>query len=425
MAQTEPPNCVAAILRGLISAPGYHTYKAMQLPDSVTPVGSAGHPDDRPLHTRRRLIVFGAGVLTFLLFQLFSLTPGLVEAVYARTLGPWFTRSLSLVTGVFPFSLVELMLLSYAAWLSVAGGRAVIAVARKRRGARNALRGGGLRLARDAGVILFLFYSLWGFNYARRPLAERLEWPAWEAPDTETLTQLATQAVTAANQAYFDIHNTDDAGVPTPMPSEVAELDRALEAGWSRAATRLNLPPATSKRYGRVKRLVLSSIVARFGIAGFYFPWTAEANVLRHSPAVSRAQSMAHEKAHQRGTGPESEASFLGFVAGALAPHPHARYSAFVFAQRHLLAALARADREAWRELASQVSPGVRRDLEDLSNYWRQFQGIGTDVGRAVNDRFLRANRVQGGVLSYGRAVRLLITFAEQNGGNLRPLTDP
>ncbi len=224
-------------------------------------------------------------------------------------------------------------------------------------------------------------------------------------------------AVEAANRAYFEIHQSEDAGVPTAMPADVRELDRALEEGWSRAGELLDLPPSTRRRYGPTKRLLLSHLVARFGIAGFYFPWTAEANVLRDTPLVSRSNSMAHEKAHQRGIGPESEASFLGFVAGSLSPHQHARYSAMVFAQGQLLRALARADREAAQEVVAKRFPGIQRDLEDLSEYWEQFQGVGMTIGSAINDRYLRTNRVRAGVRSYGLSVRLLITFAAQYDG--------
>jgi hypothetical protein len=269
-----------------------------------------------------------------------------------------------------------------------------------------------------------LFYLMWGFNYARSPLDERLEWPEWTAPDMETLERLAVEAVEAANQAYFAIHQSEDAGTPTPMPADAGELDDALEEGWSRAAELLDLPPSTRKRYGRTKRLLSSHLVARFGIAGFYFPWTAEANVLRDTPLVSQSNSMAHEKAHQRGIGPESEASFLGYVAGTLAPNPHARYSALVFAQGQLLNILARGDRDAARQIVDRRFPGIRRDLEDVAEYWRRFEGVGRTIGRAVNDRYLRTNRVHGGIQSYGFSVRLLITFASQNNGKVVPARD-
>jgi hypothetical protein len=105
-----------------------------------------------------------------------------------------------------------------------------------------------------------------------------------------------------------------------------------------------------------------------------------------------------------------------------LAPDPHARYSALVFAQGQLLNTLARADREAARQIVDRRFPGIRRDLEDAAEYWRRFEGVGRTIGRAVNDRYLRTNRVHGGILSYGFSVRLLITFASQNSGKVVPV---
>ena len=390
-------------------------------PDAGNPTPPVSDPRDWPLHVRNRLIVTGIGIAAFVFFQLTSLVPGLVEVVYARTLGPLIVQPLSRLTGLFPFSIVELGVVSYVSWLGVLAFKNVRAVVRKERYVSNAALGGGLRLARDAGVFVALFYFLWGFNYARQPLDERLEWPTWTPPEIEVLRTLASETVEASNQAYFEIHGAEDAGIPTAMPADIGDLDRALEEGWRNAAQLLDLPGSTRRRYGKTKRLLFSHLVARLGIAGFYFPWTAEANVLRDSPVVGRSQSMAHEKAHQRGIGPESEASFLGYVAGTLAPHAHARYSALVFAQGQLLRVLARADREAAREVVANRFPGVRRDLEDANEYWKQFQGVGTTIGRAVNDRFLRTNRVRAGVQSYGLSVRLLITFAGEHDGSVIP----
>ncbi|MCH7858041.1 MAG: DUF3810 domain-containing protein [Gemmatimonadetes bacterium] len=381
----------------------------------------SSYPADRRLRVRRDLGVLAAGLVAFVLFRLLFMLPGVVETVYASGIGPLVVRPMSLVSGLVPISLVEVAIVSYAMWVLLAIGRGVLDVRNERRSIRNLTMAAGLRTARDAGVLILLFYVLWGFNYARPPLVERLGWPEWQPPEVGELEALATEAIDAANQAYWDIHHTKDAGEPTPMPADLGELDLALEEGWRRAAELLDLPAALGRRYGRTKRLLLTPIVARLGVGGFYFPWTGEANVLWDSPAVRRPQSMAHEKAHQRGTGPESEASFLGFVAAAHAPHPHARYAAYVFAQGQLLGMLARADRGKFRRVAMRRYPGVQRDLADDAVYWSQFRGVGTSLGRSINDRFLRTNRVRGGLTSYRRSVRLLLTFAKQNGGTLVP----
>ena len=117
-------------------------------------------------------------------------------------------------------------------------------------------------------------------------------------------------------------------------------MEAAVDAGWTEAARTLGLPASVGARHGRVKRPLASPAVARLSIHGVYAPFTAEANVVRDLPPVRLPFSMAHEKAHQRGIAGEAEASFLGFVATALAPDALARYSAAVFAQEQLLSAL-------------------------------------------------------------------------------------
>jgi hypothetical protein len=391
----------------------------------ITQVTPTPLPADRPYRARRRLIILGVGLGFFLLFNLLALAPGATEVLYATSVGPLIARVLSHVTGVFPFSVAELLYVAYPIWLIVLGVVAIRTVRSGQRRLKNALVGGSLRLARDAGILLTLFYVLWGFNYARDPLDARLGWEPLENVDVEELIRLTTEAVEASNAAYLELHETEDAGSPTAEPEDGAALEAALEEGWRRAAQVLNLPGSMTSSRGRVKRMLLSPVFARLGVTGFYFPFTAEAHVRRGLPAVTLPNSMAHEKAHQRGTGPESEANFLGYVVGTLSDHPHARYAAVMFAQRQLASALFAASPSDWQELAKQRLPGVRRDLEDMYEYFQQFQGVGTEVGRVVNDQYLKANRVRSGVLSYQGSIGLLIAYSRENAGNVVPAASP
>ena len=66
--------------------------------------------------------------------------------------------------------------------------------------------------------------------------------------------------------------------------------------------------------------------------------------------------------------------------------------------------------------------PGVQRDLEDLDAYLERHRTRAGAVQSAVNDRYLRANRVPGGIRSYNLSVRLLVLYSQKNGGELLPL---
>jgi hypothetical protein len=377
---------------------------------------------DKPLYVRRRILWCAAGLTSYLFSLVLAQFPEVTETVYGNLVGPTICRALSSLTGLVPFALAEFFVLAVVARQLVGGGLAVAAVLRRTRRWANALEAGVLRLAQDAGVLVTAFYLLWGFNYARAPLHDRLGWTPPAELGAAELADLAEQMVSAANDSYVQIHGTADTEEPTAFEVETRALEQALVQGWDRARVELGLPQH-SGRYGRVKTPFFTWWYEWIGVAGFYFPFTGEANLRRGVPAVDNPQMLAHEKAHQRGVAPESEANFWGFLSAANSAEPLARYSAFIFAQRQLLVLLAQIDRGLAAEIAQRRLPGVQRDIDDSRRYWRSFRGYGTDLGRSVNNAFLHSNRVQGGVRSYSMSVVLILAYARSRDGNLLPRT--
>ena len=369
---------------------------------------------------RRRLGFLAAGIAAFLLSLALSRVPGVAEALYGEWVAPGVAWVLSRITGPLPFSLAEIVIVAFVSRQAVGAARGIVPAIRRRRRWRNALAAGALRLGQDAGIAVALLYLLWGFQYARPPVEARFGWPGGDDAPVEVIADLAEEMVVAANDAYVELHGAEDAGEPTTIVDPAA-LDAALEKGWERVAATCGIRGPAAARFGRAKRLLISPILDRLGLSGFFFPFTGEANVNAGVPAVSYPQVVAHEKSHQRGVGPENEANFFGFLAAALAPDANARYSARVFAQRQLLTALLGAEPEKARELIARRHPGVQRDVDDLRAYWERHRGRAMDVTRAVNDAYLKTNRVEGGVLSYGRSVELFVAFARQRRGRLTP----
>ncbi len=363
-------------------------------------------------------VLLGAGgyVGSLLLRQ----APGWAEA-YAQGLGPALSRPISMVTGVLPISVAEWLIVIYVLYLGVRGRRAWTEFRQGRTRVRHVVLGGVRRVVRDLGVAAAAFYLLWGFNYARAPLEVRSGWPEFEDASRDELVALAEQAVVQANASYQTLHGSPDAGQPTTLSADDHEIEEALDVGWQLAREPLAMGGHTSGRWGRGKRPWSSWVLARFGIAGIYFPLTAEPHTLRGYPPIRAIHSLAHEQAHQRGFAIEAEANFVGFVVAALAPHPIARYSASAYALVRFTAALQRVDPEAAARIRAEQVPGIARDLAEVAAFWERYRWAGTRLGSVVNDRYLRANRVPGGIRSYARADRLLIEYARQNGGELFP----
>jgi hypothetical protein len=364
-------------------------------------------------------IVLGGGA--YGLSRLAAYSPELVERVYARGIWPVISQPYSRVTGAIPFSVIELAVIIYIAWTVAAIAITVRAVIGRRRRISNAAAGAIRGTMLHAGLAVFAFYFLWGFNYARPTFEERHGWPEWEGADRAELIALAEQAVDLSNALYLELHGVPDAGVPTAQPEDAGALEMSLDQGWAEATRLLDLPPVAGEPFGQVKRPLASELIARLGITGIYSPFTAEANVLRGVPAMRLPHTMAHEKAHQRGITGEADASFLGFAAAALSDDTLARYAAAMYAGSQLLSSLAGADPEAYSRIAGSRLSGTRRDIADLAAWINRFEGVADRVATAVNDRYLRMNRVPGGVANYGRSVRLMIEYSRRNGGDIMP----
>jgi len=361
------------------------------------------------------------GLATYGLSLLLSRAPDLAERAYGSSLGPLVVRVMAPFTGWFSFSLGELLIVGYLLVLILSAGKAVRSVAARKRSLANALASGGLRLARDAGVLLTLFYFLWGFNYSRPSLEERLGWAPIDSVSVEEVAGLAQQLVLASNDEYRRIHGSDDGGTPTVLEAGRDSTVRSIASAWNTARISLGMEPRPPL-HGKVKKLLVSWWYEWVGISGFYLPFTAEPNVRRGIPAVDVGKILAHEMAHQHGVAPEAEANFWGFLVAGMAPDPVPRYSAFVFAQGQLLSALARADRDRAVAIMELRIPGVRRDLEDSRDYWRRtFHRRGSRFGSAVNDAYLRSNQVSAGVRDYSRSAQLLIMYARARGGRIVP----
>lgn len=360
------------------------------------------------------------GLATYGLGILLSRAPFVAESIYGEGVDPVVVRVLTRITGWVPFSIGELLVLAYLFHQVHLAWRAGSAVRGRNRSLRNALASGTLRLLRDAGVLVTLFYLFWGFNYSRPTLEETLGWQRPDSTSVEELAGMVELLIGAANEEYRLLHGEDDAGVPTPLSADRDSIGEALAAGWIAARTSLGFS-RRREPVGHVKTPLLRPFYEWVGVAGFYFPFTAEPNVRGGIPAVDLGKILAHELAHQRGVAREAEANFWGFLAAALSREPVARYSAYVFAQHQLLAPLVRADRELAATLVDSRLPGVQRDVRASAEYWARTRGSGASLGNAANDAFLRTNRVEGGVRNYSRSALLFLAYARERGGRIIP----
>lgn len=382
-------------------------------------MSSKSHPDDQPYQLPSHIGLWSlCGGLLCVLYGL-SRSPAWVESEFINGFGVFGARSVAFVSAQVPISLAEVMIIGLVVWGSLSLSMGLSPVARGRRRLINAMVCGAAQLLDIVMVILLLFYGLWGTTYARAPAHERLGLELHEVGEgDDAVADLAALAEAVQDRAashYRALHQSDDGGRLTdPGPLEV--VDRAVDQGFVASGAALGLPESYRASRGQHKAMMASDVMGLLGLGGFYFPLTGEANVNTGSPPWGLAFTFAHEKAHQRMVGSEDEANFFGFLACVYSDDPAVRYAGWMHAERRLVSTVSAADYEAGAALKARRLPGIQRDLDAVYAYWARFEGPGQLLSRAVNDAYLKANQVQGGVLAY-RRVGLLAAWADTPAG--------
>lgn len=355
----------------------------------------------------------------------FSRFPWHVERWYVEGAGPLLQGLLVLVTARLPFGLAE-WVEALAALVGLVALIVGLGLLWLRRGERRRLLMlyGAILWAAIAAVGVY-FYASWGLSYARPRAEERLGWvgPGEELREVtpEELLDLSERLVDKVNDLYVELHGWPDGYAVTVASRSLGEgglraADAAIDRGYERLVEELHLHPSVAASRGPVKPLLSSVLFSWIGIGGFYFPFTGEANIDADAPEWQQAHTLAHEKAHQRFFASENEANFFGFLAAIHTDDPFVQYGGWLFAQRQVLVALGAVDPWGFHQVVYRRHPGVQRDINYAREFWEQYEGPVSQLGDAINDRYLRFNGVDGGIESYRQSVELVVEWCRRAG---------
>ena len=199
---------------------------------------------------------------------------------------------------------------------------------------------------------------------------------------------------------------TDENGVFTGDMTEMKESVRAAytDFGETHPSFKANVPI--------VKPLGTSSLFSKSGIEGMFVFLTEEPCINSSIPFLGLHFAAAHETAHFIGFAREEDASFLAFLVLRDAADPAAAYSGYMHALTNCASALYRADKEKYSLLVASYSDGMKKDMAAYSEYYRPYANTKTwEASNKLNDKYLKANQQEKGVLSYEEDVALILRF--------------
>ena len=323
-----------------------------------------------------------------------------VEQWFSVSFYPQLQRVLTPISNTMPVALFDPITVGGAALLVTSFVRGVRR-ARRERSARPLVRALAA-VATGLAAVYLVFLAVWGLNYRRLPMAARLAMTD-AAPDPAAVMSLGLLAAERMNALHAAAHRSGWRQDPRD--------DGALRSAFAFVQRRLSdAPPAVP---GRLKSTIYGPYFRWTGVDGMINPLTLEVLANPDLLPFERAFVAAHEWAHLAGYAHEAEANFVGWLTCVRAGVP-AQYSAWLFLYWQVNGDVAPGDRATLR---AALDAGPQRDVDAIVERLRRGQlPLLRTASWRVYDRYLRANRVEEGVRSYGEVVTLLLRARFEEG---------
>ncbi len=352
-----------------------------------------------PKFLRKPLIAMFLILISFLLLYL-AQHAAMFADLYSQTVYVFLVNTIGRFFGLFPFSVVEILLYSFVifwvVYLIVSLVRAVLFKKLSRIGMfiSNFLL---------FGAILFFSYTLCcGINYGRTSFSETTGIETFTY-SSEELAQLCLYLTEQVN-ALAPLVNRDENNV-TIISDNYNQTAQAAMYRLGETYSEL------SGYYPQPKALLFSYLLSVQQLAGVYSPFTIEANYNQDMTDYHIPFTACHELSHLRGFMQEEEANFIAFLACIGSDNAEFQYSGYLIGWVYATNQLSSADRDTYRSIYSQLDTAVKSDLSANNTFWSQYQGKVAEVSNQINDNYLKANGQSAGVMSYNHMVDLMMAY--------------
>ena len=326
---------------------------------------------------------------------------------YTGNIFPYISSAISFATGIFPFSLGEMLTLC-AVILVIAGIPLLLILLIFRKGKRR-------KTAAFAGTL-----ALWILCYVTT---------------TETMNCFIMYQCTPMTERYFpDAHeHTDDEiiglyGMLIEKCNELSEqvprdehdrfvltCDFQIEAkkAMKRAGETY---PQLRGYYPDAKPIQFSYFMSQTYTSGIYLPYTIEANYNDDMIRTNLPFTVCHELSHLKGFIQEDEANFLAYIAATGSDNVEFRYAGYLEALEYVEDAMNKNEINTGFYISDKVRKDWFRFLPE--NYWEENaekEIIPTEAVSEASETFLDTNiKMNGreeGIRTYSLVVQLLLDY--------------
>jgi len=312
-----------------------------------------------------------------------------VESLYSKSVYPIFAGIVSSISSLIPVSIDDLF---YMALLTSLPVLILLLIFRK-----ISFRFAGKLTLNILATIYIAFYILWGFNYFRQDLNDRLGIKD-NQPTKEEFLEIVNNLITQTNEHYCSLDKLTH-----------EEADSLVEKSYQRLAPVLQFKYPAGKR--KDKSITFSHFFAQSGISGYFGPFFNEVHVNTNVLPLEYPVVLAHEKAHQLGVTSEAEANFYAWLVCSQSNSQQLNYAANLYLLRHFLRQLYHL--KEYAELAAKISPEVKNDFNTIRQHWLALRNEKLDLAAStVNNAYLKTNKIEAGIEDYSGVVKLVLDFS-------------
>ena len=353
---------------------------------------------------KKALIYLGVTTLFNIIFKIISrLSPAFSEW-YATNIYPLIVRVFGGISGIFPFSVIEILIYILIALVIAAIVFFIIKLIKSAKNRVKILLNALIALSCAVSTIALIFLFGCGINYYRNPFSyySGLTLEMYSAEDLRSVIEevigelsIITPQINTREDGRFILHKS--------------KLNTAAKTSMRKLG---EIYPCLNTYYPRPKPVLMSEQVMSPSLTcGFFSPYTIEANYNRKMPDSEIPFTICHELSHLNGFMREDEANFISFLACRESGDADFIYSGYAKALTYLINAYNKeAGREEYYEMYMTIPEQVRKEFGVVGDYWRPYYDTPVSkAASAVNDTYLKSNGQKAGVKSYGRFVDLLI----------------
>ena len=334
------------------------------------------------------LILPGLALATFFLTEILAANPSLAEKYYGTKIYPFIATVFSRISVLLPFSLDDII---YVLLFLALAALVVLLILKK-----VSLKTSAKFVINVLAAVYVLFYFLWGFNYYRPNLNQRLNMESRQ-PDTDEFLSVMKELIDSTNSSYISFDNFDR-----------QKIDSLVEQSYETLAPALGLSYPAGLR--PAKNITFSRFFAQAGISGYYGPFFSEVHINTFNLPVEFPFVLAHEKAHQFGITGEAEANFYAWLVCSQSSSKKLKYSANLVVLRYFI--YQGYQLEGFEKTIDQLDENVKKDLRRIREHWLHLRNEKIDrVASKVNDAYLKTNKVEKGIEDYHGVVKHVMDF--------------